>query len=1375
MQGGHIPGGALEHLLQDDALPPEEDLSDFEDSLLGAVSRADWPLRVPGPGERLGGPDGRRFEILEELGSGAMGKVFRAWDEELQRPVALKFLLLQETPGKESHSARLKQEARAVARLHHDNIVRVFDVAEWRGNAPCEPTVPFIVMEILEGESLASLLRRERPPLQRALELMIAVASGLAHAHAHHVIHRDLKPSNILLTREGGVKLLDFGLAYLSAHRSPLVPDLPTAGTPAYMAPEQWRGEAQDARTDLWSAGVILYELLTGELPYLPLALGELRERVLSPEPVPPVRARAPELPEEVEHLVHALLTKEPERRLRGAVELRGRLRRLAEELGPWREPSRPVLPQRRQVTLVSCRLVGLAEQLDPEDASELQAGFHQFCAELLREHDGTLTLSMGNEVLATFGHPMAREDDSERAVRAALHLTRAFPERLAHMERLGLAMTVGLHTDLVVFADNALQGEAPRLASWLARQGGPGTVVLGDTTWKLVRGTFETESLGHRTFEALSGGQGLELHRVLRERHTVYRFERALRAGGLSPLVGREHELERLRALWERARHGQGSALLLSGEAGVGKSRLLQELRERVPPRSSLHLLCQCWAQLQHSAFHPLLEMLRRFFQLGAEGLSSRESRGLEERLLGLGLTPEHVRQLEELLAPPITEGPESVLLVLEQHRERKRGRLEALRALLLRMAEERPVLLVVEDLHWADSSTLELLGLLLERVGGARILVLLSTRPEHPPAWPVYPWFHRLVLERLPAAPAEVLVREVARGQELPEETVRRLVAKTDGIPLFMEEMTRMVLEQGPSGRPSAIPATLNELLLARLDALPPRMKALAQLCAVVGRDFHLDLLSRISARDEVSLRQDVAGIVSAGLLLPIEEDRGGGYQFRHALLQEVAYQSLPRSLRRQHHRRIAQALLEHFPERVESRPEVLAHHRTEAGDFALAVQAWRRAAELAILRIALQEALSHMRQALRLIRELPDTPEHRIEELELLNGFNAMILSFQGVDAPELEQSYSRALELYRRMGQTSPQLVVLSARLTNILSARGRFQDLQELRGSLLALSQQVGDEALLAQVHRMEGMFALMSGGRLDRAEEALERTQRLMDSQGEPRERLLSLTWFDPRLDARLLLALTRTLLGHTREARWNGREALELMRARSYRAAFKGYVLMHLATVSALSHEVPRTLELAQESSSFSTSDSQRPVLGMAKGFLGWALVRSGQPQEGLETLREGLELMREMGIKLLLANYLALLADAHLMLGQVREGLTVVEEALGRVKMLGRSYYVAEIHRIRGELLRAAGQEDQALRCFLRARALAHRQRALLLELRATVSLGRQLRDLGCPERVRRRLERVASRMEPDPDSVDLQQAWELLDSLPPGGSGA
>ncbi|WP_257453712.1 protein kinase domain-containing protein [Archangium lipolyticum] len=1362
----HIPEVEQQFLPEYDASLADEEHEDFEDSLLGAVSRSDeWPLRVPVPGQRLGGPDGQRFEIIEELGGGAMGRVFRAWDEELQRGVALKFLLPREAPAGEAPATRLKQEARAVARLDHENIVRVFDVAEWSG-APWEPRVPFIVMECLEGESLSSLLGRERPDLHRTLGIMSAVAAGLAHAHAHQVIHRDLKPSNVIITREGCVKLLDFGLAYLVAPRSPLVPFLPTAGTPAYMAPEQWRGEPQDERTDLWAAGVMLYELLTGELPFAMVSLEEMRARVLSAEPVPSVRTRRPEVPEEVARLVASLLTKDPGQRLHSAARLRERLHALEEELGPWREPTRPVLPQRRHVTLVSLQLSGLAGQLDPEDAGELQAAFHQACAELLREQEGTVALSVGDEVLACFGYPTAREDDSVRAVHAALHLTQALPERLPQLARFGLSVSAGIHTDLVVFDGGSLQGEAPRVATWLARRAGPGAVVLGDATWKLVRGAFDTESLGRHAVEALSGSLCVEPRRVLREHRSVCRFERALSAG-LSPLVGREHELEKLRALWERARWGAGAFVLISGEAGVGKSRLTQELHDELPLGSSHRLLCQCWSQLSHTAFHPLIEMLRRFFQLEPETSAPEGPHGLEARLAGLGVEPEHVKRLAELLAHPVAENtPVALVSALEQQRERKRMMNEALLALLLRLAEPRPVLLIVEDLHWADPSTLELLGLLREHVHEARMLVLLTTRPEPLPSWPPRPWSHRLVLDRLRTAHTETLVRWMAGNRELPEETVHQLAARTDGVPLFVEELTRMVLEQGASTSLSSIPATLHELLLARLDALPPRQKSLAQLCAVVGRDFDLALLSRVSARDEDSLRRGLEELVSARLLRRREEGDGAGYQFRHALLQEAAYQSLPRGLRRQHHRRIAQALLEHFPARVESRPEVLAHHRTEAGDTVAAIQAWKQAAQLAILRPASAEALSHLKQAMRLIQGLPDTPERRAGELELLNALGMMLIDTQGFGSPELERTYARGLELHRQMEQETPQHVILWMGLCNYFLIRAEYQKAAELAEQLVAPGPSRREPLLLAQGHRALGLTAMLRGI-THVALEHFGRQKQLLESSEGLRVDFIQDIWVDQKVDAWLQLSLTHALRGELRESRRYGHEVLELTREGRCPSTTVAYGLTMMAVICQWRRETRSALELAEKGFAILGVNAFRPMHAFAKGARGWALTRMGREQEGFEELRRSVELARVVGVRVILPYVLGLLTEAHLRQGQPREGLATVDEAFREVEEIGEHFFAPELHRLRGELLRASGREDEALRCFLRARALAHRHEAglRLFELRATVSLGRQMRELGCPERARRRLARILAHLEPDPDSVDQREARELL----------
>jgi class 3 adenylate cyclase len=846
--------------------------SDFGDSFLREVIEIAPPFAIPHPGEWLGGKDGRRFEVLEKLGRGGMGLVVRARDEVLQRIVALKFI----SPGREFSRAALdrllQEEARLVAQLDHENIIRIFDVSEWKGS-------PFLIMECLTGQSLAALLRLGPLELPRALRILSDIAAGLAHAHSRNIIHRDLKPSNVFILPDGQVKLLDFGIARFASSL-----DLPQEGTPAFMAPEQWRGQPQDMRTDIWAAGLLLYQMLTGTLPYDP---SDLRERVLSAEPVPSVRTIRPDLPERVDRFLARALAKAPARRFQSALEMRERLRMLEWSLAPSSDAPPPKFtPHRRQVTLVCCRLSAHLESFDPEDVSELQAAFQQACSRVLERHGGWVALRMGDEVMGCFGYPLAREDEVLCAVRAALVLTGVAAE-LPRMEQAELAVQVGVHTDMVVmdvFTPSGLkghspsiQGEALRVALWLARQAAPGTANLSENTCLGARGNFVTEPLGPRAFSSSVGAVRMDVHRVLCERPETTRFERA-RTRSLTPLVGRSDELRQLIARWEGSRQGQGTVVLLSGEAGIGKSRLIQELCEHVAREGERCVSSQCWPQLSRSAFHPVLEWVVQL--LGLEPGASPASRWarLEEVLKTLDLPlPEGLLLLGQLLALPPREDLPPLLLSAEQQRERTR---QTLATFLLRLPARLPgknapggLLLVLEDLHWADPSTLQLLTLLQERIELGGMCLLLSTRPGLRLSSRRHPGSHRLVLDRLAAKDTAEMVRRLTRNQSsLPEQTLGCLVRQTEGNPLFIEEMTRMVLSRAaPDGEARSVgplPVTLQELLLARLDLLSEEQKELAWKGAVLGRSFTQGQLAALCPEREVtSLRGDLAELVEEG----------------------------------------------------------------------------------------------------------------------------------------------------------------------------------------------------------------------------------------------------------------------------------------------------------------------------------------------------------------------------------------------------------------------------------------------------------------------------------------------------------------------------
>lgn len=1352
--------------------------SDQDDAFLLQVARVDPPLRTPKPGERLGGRNGARFEIREELGGGAMGRVFRAWDEELQRVVALKFLRPRTVMAEPRLRAALREEARAIAQLDHENIVRIFDVSEWQGQ-PWEPWVPFLVMECLEGESLSSLLKRERLELRQALELMSPLIAGLAHAHEHHLAHRDLKPSNVFITQKGQPKLIDFGLAHFTSSRADGMPQLPTAGTPPYMAPEQWKGEAQDERTDVWAAGVMLYELLTGQLPYPGENLAELRARVTSQEPVLSPRLLRPELPQALEPLLARALAKNPAERFASAIEFREALARLQETLGPWREKPLVLGPQRRQVTLVCCLLEGLSRvspALDAESSSELEATFQRRCSELLRRHGGTLASCIGDQVLACFGYPQAQEEGSEHAVRAGLHVAQGLARELAPQSRGALSVRVGIHTDWVTLDElptqaqgwtPSIQGEAPRFAAWVARQAQPGTVLLSEATWTLVSGAFEAEESGRSSYQGVFGAREVALHRILRERRTPLRFDRP-RAGGLLPLIGRDAELQQLLTCWQETQAGQRTALLLRGEAGIGKSRLIRELCQRVASEPQAVLRAQCWAQFRTSAFYPFMEALQHFFHLAPEDTPAQRLRQLSTQLAELSLPPEQTPFIAGFLSLPVPEVSPHLRLQPQLLKERT---FEALAVLLGRMAAKHPILAIFEDLHWADPSTLELLSFLLAHTQGHRLCLVLSARPDFPlPAsWGAE--LRQLTLERLPAEHSEALVKEAAHGRALSPAVLHRLVATTDGIPLFAEEMTRIVLERrspesapGPGGSLS-VPITLNELLQARLDALPYRQKALAQLCAIVGRGFDHALLSATAGRTEAALKEDLGGLLETGLLQQ-QGESPPRYQFRHALLQEAASQSLPRGARRQHHLRIAQALAEHFPNVAETQPERLAHHYTEAGDVESALRWWARAGERAAMRSANPEAVSHFTQALTLLSRLPDSPGRAREELKLRLGLGITLLQVQGYGSTEVEQTYERACTLFHEVGDALPQVELSYWSLFHYHYARAKLDRLQALGLVLIEQGERHHLRELLVQGHRAITLSAFTRGDNL-LALEHVERALEGSDFTLEQHRALAVRHWINPRAAALAFDSVLQALfLRPTRSLR-STQESVKLARevAHPHTLAF---ALTYAGVCAQLLREPQRALEWAEAGLALSREHRLQVWLVWSVLLRAWAIAQQGRVNEGLQILIQGIEQVKRTGVRTTFPFFLSLRAELHLKLGQLEAGLAAVREGLEWSDDTGEHSSDAELFRVRGELLRQRAQESAAGESFAAAIAVAREQHALLFELRATVSLARQLQDMGRAQEGAQRLAVLLENCEPGCICEDLLEAQSLLERL-------
>jgi class 3 adenylate cyclase len=707
------------------------------------------------------------------------------------------------------------------------------------------------------------------------------------------------------------------------------------------------------------------------------------------------------------------------------------------------------------------CDLVGstaLSEQLDPEELRDVVRNYQALCAEVIDRYEGHIAQYLGDGLLVYFGYPMAHEDDAARAVRAGLEIVQALrsqvPSSLKGEEQRegkqrrqwqdtphpgplprgarGLQVRIGIHTGQVVVGEmgggskreHLALGDTPNIAARLQGLAEPDTVVLSAATQRLVARLFICQDLGFHTLKGAS--TPIQVYQVIRESGAHDRFETEVSAG-LTPLTGREEELALLWRRWQQAKEGEGQVVLVSGEPGIGKSRLLREFHERVRREGVTPIEFHCSSYHQNSAFYPIVACLQRVLQFNREDSPEERLRKLEEEVRrALPLQPDTMPLLASLLSLPHPSGAPPLNLSPQRQKQKTQ---EALVAWLLKEAEHQAVLCSWEDLHWADPSTLEFLQLLIEQAPAARLCVLLTCRPEFAAPWGTRSHFSYLTVGRLGRMQAARMIANIAEGQQLPEEIVRQIIAKTDGVPLFVEELTKSVMESLGAVHESplqlTIPATLHDSLRARLDRLDTA-KEVAQLGAVIGREFSYELLYAISPLPEAALQQALHRLVEAELIYQHGLAPQARYIFKHALIQDAAYQSLLKSTRQRYHQRIARVLEDRFAEIKENQPELLAHHYTEAGLVERAIPYWRQAGEQAGQRSAYVEAVAHLTKGLEALKALPETPERIHQELALQLALRDAPVVVHGYTAPEVEKTVLRAWALCQQLKETPPAL-------------------------------------------------------------------------------------------------------------------------------------------------------------------------------------------------------------------------------------------------------------------------------------------------------------------------------------------------------------
>ena len=900
-----------------------------------------------------------------------------------------------------------------------------------------------------------------------------------------------------------------------------------------------------------------------------------------------------------------------------------------------------------------------------------------------------------------------------------------------------------------------------------------PNTVLISASTHRLTARLFDYSDLGAIAVKGFA--EPLRVWQVMSESAVESRFE-ALRSGD-ALLVGREAEIELLLQRWARAKAGEGQVVLLSGEPGIGKSRLSNALQERIEGEPHARLCYFCSPYHQDSALHPAISQIKRAAGFERENSPETKLGKLEALLIPTASPNRDLALFAELLSLPATDRYPPPNVSPQRKREET---LEALLRQLDLLSRQQPVLVVYEDVHWIDPTSRELLNAAVEQVKRLAVLLLVTCRPEFVPSWVGTAQQVTVIsLSRLSRDEGTALAEQIACNKGLPIEILGEIVERTDGVPLFVEELTKAVLESGllreDDGRyvldgplpPLAIPTSLRDSLMARLDRLAP-VKGIAQIGAAIGREFSYDLLAAASSLPEAQLRQALEQLANAELVFAHGTPPESTYTFKHALVQDAAYATMLRSTRQQLHARIAQVLQEQFPDIVESQPEMLAHHFTESGLSEQAITYWHRAGRRASERSANAEAIAHLDRGLDLVRRLPATPTRARLELELAITLGPVLMSARGGAASEVEKAYLRAAELCRQVGEPS-QLFTATWGLWHVYQqGRRKLRAAHELVGEILALARQQADPALLLQGEHA-AWTTLSYVPDLPAARDHAERGRALYHAELHRAHKFI-FAGHDPGVCCRSNGALVWWLLGFPDRALARAHEGMSLAEQLAHPVSL-ALSLLFSSFLHQFRREARLTLERAEATIATCAEHGVAPPFAAGGRIMrGWAMAAQGQADEAIAEIRDALDALHAIGAEIRRPYYLALLAEAHERAGQVDQGLSALAEALDLVEETGERRWEAEILRLRGKLLLGFGKRSShdSEGCLRRAIEVARQQGAKMLELRAATSLASLCRDRGRGAEARDLLAPVYGWFTEGFETPDLQDAKDLLDEL-------
>ena len=1321
------------------------------------------------------------YRIEEQLGRGGMGAVFRAHDERLERQVALK-QILPEALQSPLARRRFRREARCAARLSHPSIVKIHDFLELEGG-------DWIVMELVIGESLEQILRRGPLALEKALLLAIEITDALTTAHAEGIVHRDLKASNILViapdrseglrTLPGRIKILDFGLAkqlLTSREGSTSVTlDGQVLGTPEAMSPEQAMGRPVTLCSDIFSLGVLIDQMITGTPPFRAENPVETLSRVCLYQP-PSLSSRHSNVPKALSRLVGQMLEKDPAQRPQSAAEIARHLRTIAD--GPLiegfdaagRTGSRPaeagsvtlsrlgraeeIRPRSlrsgpRQVTVLCCELASPdspSHSIDPEALVASTTRLEHLARKLSQTYEGYLASALGHRLMIYFGFPRAQEDAARRALSFAIELEESFsestsPRPLRRRVRSAIHTMRGLaFCDFEGREQLALGQELDRL-NQLCRIIPPGEVWISEKTRSLLRDGYEFEpreapgfwkdnALGERTYVAAKTPTLTGTRQMLR-----------------SSILARDNELECLHDFRRRARGGEGHIVLVRGEAGIGKSRLIEAFLEQTA-RAEFSVLCTAGLSFaRHSPFRPMIDLLHRAFDLSPEASQELQFERLVDGLANLLITaPEDQALLAEFLEIPSGSSPPIRLSPAKQ----REATCALVQELVLSLSRQQPLILVIEDLHWADPSTLELLSGFIDRVATSSLLLVLTYRPSFEPEWPELPHQAWIDLPRLSRAATADLILQVTRGRSLPKKVRDQILSKTDGVPLFVEELTKSLLESEilveAEGRfeiegkidDLKVPATLRDSLDARLDRLGAA-KEVAQLAAVVGREVSHSLLAAVASTEESFLHHQLEALLQSEILVRRGFSTKRRYAFRHALIQEAAYETLLQSQRQEIHGDIARALEERFAEVTAGQPEILAHHYTEAGRFEPALDYWLKAGQRNVGRSAALEARDHLTRGLSVLDQSPLEGFARDRrELTLRSTLAVALSAIEGFASSSVGESHIRTVDLVRRTGEDL-ELFTTQWGLWAFYISRAEYGKAQELAQTLLALARDGENPSFLVATLYAAG-FTSYCLGRFPDAASDFEETVNILET-GCSLELEVGL---DFEIAIRSTFAPVCWHLGDLDRAIHHSH--LALRRARELVQPMLPLALIYGSHLDLLRGEFRAARSKSREALTISESQGLF-TSSIAKLLLGWShvMASTGGPwtdhlrpeadpgivSEGIRTLREGLAEAEKTGHELACSPYCAALAEGYALSGETTKAIELLDATLENSHKTREAFWDAELWRLRGTFIGnlGPGRATEAHENLETARRIAYLQGTKSFESRAI----RTLREAG------------------------------------------